>query len=259
MKKYILCALFFSIVTTNANALPSNNKWFSGAGQGFVEYRISNDKGQVLTIACNEGAGSTYDHSISLSDSNTTISDNLSIVLDSGPDVDTIIIPEETNSRVGADTWSYFIETINAPFGIPMEIIRNNKIIAEFNPKNHINISEDACTPMFARDDSLPSPSDPTYDNPPKTNFVENPFKVNYQYYEAGLGSHYRIYITSLTDSILLTGVAINRNNCKIHRYDNKLPVQLKFSQSTYVVVPAPCNILEVNISTQNGSMNYTF
>jgi len=112
---------------------------------------------------------------------------------------------------------------------------------------------------MFGRDEIQQIRSDYSYNEKPKANIIENPFKVRYQYYEAGMGSHYIIYITSLVDSIYLTGITVNRNNCRIHRYDNKLPVNLKFSQSTYVVVPATCDILEVNISTQDGNINYTF
>lgn len=137
----------------DTRGVPAKSKWVFGMGQGIVEHSINNDKGQKLVIACNEGANSDIDHSITLFKGNTVISNGLSLVLDSGPDVYTITVPLETKSKENAELWDFLIETINTPFGMPMEVIQNGKIIAEFDPENAIEIDQSSCKSMFYRSD----------------------------------------------------------------------------------------------------------
>lgn len=151
MKKLLITFALLSCVSI-AHSLPTKNKWFVGAGQGYVEHSISNDKNQVFTLSCNEGAGDEADHSVFLTMNDQFISDNLEVTLDSGPEEFTVLIPSGTNSRVEAETWQAFIEYLNMPFGMPMTVSQNGKVIATFNPSNPIDLDLDSCKSMFYQD-----------------------------------------------------------------------------------------------------------
>ena len=271
MKKMIICSLFLIALTINANALPVKNKWLSGGGQGIVEHRISNEKGQILTIACNEDAGPNRDHSITLSIGNNYIHDGMSMILDTGPDEYTIEIPNGTNSRVQAETWSYLIEIINQPYGIPMKIEKDGKIIATFNPKNEADISTSSCTAMFYRDEPYNnlSTEDKSYKDESYNNLsMENMFIIEYGYYDNGFTGtkDSALVITSKSDQpVTFRNVVLNKGNCSVYGIANNRKssrsfkdITINYGESAKVLYDGSCKIIRIDLDTSLGNASFT-
>lgn len=113
-----------------ADALP--NIWTTGYGQGWLEYKISNNSGQELLISCNEGYDDTTDHSITFyngTDDTKYNSENIAFIID-GNAYYPLEMP--TTTRNGGNAWSDFSSNISK--GETIEVYYNKSKLGEFTP-----------------------------------------------------------------------------------------------------------------------------
>lgn len=66
------------------------------------------------------------------------------------------------------------------------------------------------------------------------------------------------IRVTATEDKVKLTGLKINRGNCKWGASQKRPPVDMVFG-TTLTFVALGCNIAEVDIETDQGDYTFTF
>lgn len=133
LTKFLLGTLM--VVSATAHSAP--NVWQSGFAMGTMEYSISNSKGQMIVVACAEGAGEDIDHSFDYYPNGFNGEPkklkNVSVKLD---DKKVVYPPTEdglpTSTRGGANQWVDFTAGISKARKI--DVYSNNKLIATFKP-----------------------------------------------------------------------------------------------------------------------------
>lgn len=113
---------------------------------GVEEYYIQNGT-ESMSISCNTGAS---DNSVNFTDLETHSAQMGEMTLKINNKI--IPIPNETNSRVGAQNWEYFLEKIMNTDNF--EVYIDNKLFANFRPENaHVVLGTlMSCEAMFNRD-----------------------------------------------------------------------------------------------------------
>lgn len=68
--------------------------------------------------------------------------------------------------------------------------------------------------------------------------------------------NQYKITVAAIADQVTITGLTVNRGNCKPG--GNNMPKQLGFGQ-TIDAYASNCNIKEVEVATDDGAYAFTF
>lgn len=93
---------------------------------------------------------------------------------------------------------------------------------------------------------------------------VKSEWNNVYRYY------YYKLIITSISDSVSVKNVSVNREGCKVYKKDivmrngmlretSIFPKKLNFGRSMEVRVGRDCDLLEVEVDTTKGKWAYSF
>lgn len=63
-----------------------------------------------------------------------------------------------------------------------------------------------------------------------------------------------RIYIVAKIDRVTIKNVVINRGNCSIVDYKNRLPAIMGYGQTWEIYTSSGCNVIEVSVDTDHGT-----
>lgn len=131
MKSLLLAALLGTC--SIANAVP--NAWSVGSGMGYDVYQITSTEDVTLSVECNVGAGSDYDHAVAVYtlDKEYVNSDHeypVSFMVD---DKIALYPPDSTTWKNGAIAWDEFVENISTAKKI--ELFVYNVKMATFTPR----------------------------------------------------------------------------------------------------------------------------
>lgn len=63
-----------------------------------------------------------------------------------------------------------------------------------------------------------------------------------------------RIYIVAKIDRVTIKNVVINRGNCSIVDYKNRLPAIMRYGQTWEIYTSSGCNVIEVSVDTDHGT-----
>jgi len=71
------------------------------------------------------------------------------------------------------------------------------------------------------------------------------------------------VEITSISDNLVINKIAVNRGHCKLYtsfgqKY-TKFPVNLSYGKKTTIRLQPSCNLLEVSVSTNQGSWSVSY
>ncbi|WP_300521812.1 hypothetical protein [Alcanivorax sp.] len=77
-----------------------------------------------------------------------------------------------------------------------------------------------------------------------------------------GMGTYLNyVTIRSLTEELEIQDLTVNRGNCRVLKYSGRsqLPKTISYGETTKVQVNNDCDILEVDIETDQGAGTYSF
>lgn len=121
------------LLAYSCNLLAAPNLWAVGSLQGYVEYGISNEHNDVVSIACNEAAGEDRDHSVTFTSHNGQEYPSDKYSIEFVINDESYIVPESSMTRSHAGQWDNFISAISKATAFDVYI--NNKKAATFNPR----------------------------------------------------------------------------------------------------------------------------
>lgn len=242
----------------------SADMWETSFHQGNSLYHISNKKGDRLELACNYDGGS-----LSLVDSKSDLTEVINVIINNETK---IISPSSVKSIEGTDSgniaWGNLINALPTTTKFVIESGKNSYAFEPTNSKKVLADMSKSCleyqngTEEATNTNSMPDKEIQAPDKPP--------FKLtDKRVYDRLLKQYFTMFsITSLSDSLIINNVIVNKGKCSINiqvdldsmkkgkrrEFPSKLPEYEEFNFSTS---PYSCNILKLEIVTNQGSWTF--
>ncbi|MGR1200658.1 hypothetical protein [Aeromonas hydrophila] len=263
MKRYLVVSLL--LANTSAMAFGEPGRWSQGWGQGQTEYTAVVDEQNSLYISCSEdtkvfmmatvdgveygesaGAKGGFTLMVSGNDffrpydiSTQSLASDFYFMWNRLRDADTIIIKTEDGKRLilpTQDADKVLPKTDSPEFTCLKKVERDLQTAAQAKKPKAPPAPVLVTTPL----------SSSTFDVSWNWDeFMPNvPMKV--------------LQVVSRSDNITIHKAVVNRDQCtsNLHR---RLPITLKFGGTAKFIIPENCNILELDLFTNQGQASYQF
>ena len=90
--------------------------------------------------------------------------------------------------------------------------------------------------------------------------YTESPVKISlkdeYNVWTKEYDSHF-VYITAISENLIINKILLNKGHCKVNWKDNFFPFKLNYSKQ--MKVPYTCNIIKVDIQTNQGDWSVEY
>ncbi|MFM5026896.1 hypothetical protein ACEUBM_17855 [Aeromonas caviae] len=247
MHQWII-ALLGLLLTPAVLAFGDHGRWNDGWGQGVTEYSATVDDATYLYLSCRMGQL----NGITLNQAGQAATNNVSLRINGH------IFPPLPSMVAGNDSKAFYDMWAALRSAKSLQAITQDGRTVELPVAGVQEVLSAATDAAF--DCAFPAPQP---EQPP----VQAPLAFELRAQPGALR------VLSRNDQLSVTGVTINRGQCKLHEqtigYDAKgnrkgyvpvFPFTLAFGQEVMLTMATPlCRVLEVVIHTDRGDAGYTF
>ena len=260
-----------------AMAYGEAGRWSKGWGQGTTEYVAVVDEQNQLYIACNDMRKVSMTATVNGKKYGSYAKQGFAIVIDD----QRFDEPYETESQVGESNFFYLWDKLRSAKTIAIETADAQQLAlptqdatsvlpatqsADFGclAWNKAATESPAPAPALApTPEPMPTPTQASAVLSPSTFDVSwrvEDFWVDTPVYKQlhVTADNKVLHVVSRSDRITVHQAVINRGNCRNTPID-KIPLRLGFGEETRFILGRNCNILELQLLTDQGEVTYQF
>lgn len=254
-----------------AMAYGEAGRWSKGWGQGTTEYAAVVDEQNQLYIACNDMRKVSMTATVNGKQYGSYTKQGFTIVID-GQHFDE---PYETESQVGESNFFYLWDKLRSAKTIAISTADGQQLAlptqdatsvlpatqsADFGclawGKEATESPAPAPAPAPAlapTPELMPTPTQVSAALPPST------FSVRWYFQEWAPGQYFKkVEVVSHSNNITIRNAILNRGNCPLLPA-HELPMTLGFGQTHTIPFSKRCNLLELQLLTDQGEVTYQF